>query len=334
MAEAPVRLLILDRRTVEPLLDPDRLRQAVARAMVDVSTGRVSMPNRVAAVVGERDAFLGAMPAYLPSAAALTTKLVSVFPRNRDRPSHQAVLVCFDAETGTPTALMDATAITAARTAAGSALSAEVLAREDVRTLAILGTGVQAAAHLGAVVRVRSFDRVLVAGRSRDRAEALARAAAGDLTIPVEVAASFEDAVRGSDVVCATTHADEPVVRWAWLRAGTHVASVGFNASGPGELDTEAVARSAVFVESREAALAEPPAGAVELTAAIAGGAIDASHVRAEIGEVLAGTAPGRTSDDEVTLYKSVGVAAQDAAAAALVLEAARSRGVGTEIEL
>jgi alanine dehydrogenase len=328
------RMLVLSRSDVAPLLEPDALRRAVAAAMADLSAGRVSMPNRVAALVAEYDGFLGAMPAYLPSSNALTTKLVSLFPRNRDRPTHQAVLVAFDAETGTPIALLDATEITAARTAAGSALSTELLARGNARVLAVLGTGVQARAHAKAVVRVRAFERVLVAGRGRSKAEAVVPELRGEIPVPVEAVDTFEEAVRAADVVCAATHADEPVVRWEWLRSGTHVTSVGFNSGGLGEVDAETVANATLFVESRDSALAPPPAGAVELTRAIADGLIDTSHVRAEIGEVVSGTRPGRSNDDEVTLYKSVGVAVQDAAAAAIVLEAARVTGAGTEVEV
>jgi ornithine cyclodeaminase/alanine dehydrogenase-like protein (mu-crystallin family) len=327
-------MLVLSAADVESVLDLDRLLDAVAAAMADLSAGRASMPNRVAADVEERQAFLGAMPAYLPSSDALTTKLVSVFPGNRDHPTHQAVIVCFDTRNGTPVALMDATFITAARTAAGSALSTKLLARGDARVLAVLGTGVQATAHLFAVPRVRSFERIVLAGRHPARAEALARSLDDDRSPPIEVVESFEHAVRGADVVCAATHALEPVVRGDWLSSGAHVTSVGFNPAGLGEVDLEAVAGSAVFVESRASALAPPPAGAVELIRPIAEGLIPRDHVRAEIGEVVAGTAPGRRSPDEITLYKSVGVAVQDAAAAALVLAEARSAGIGTEIRI
>jgi len=323
-------VLVLSRAEVEPLLAPDRLREAVGEALADLSAGRASMPNRVAASVEELDAFLGAMPAYLPSSGALTTKLVSVFPRNEDRPTHQAVLVCFDARDGRPLALMDATSITAARTAAGSALSAELLARPDARALAVLGTGVQARAHLLAMTRVRSFERVLLAGRDARKARALA----DEVDLAVEVVDTFEQAVRATDVVSACTHADEPVVRFAWLRPGAHVTSVGFNHLGRGEVDVETVARSAVFVESRASALAPPPAGAVELLRPIADGLIAPEHVRAELGEVVSGSAPGRTSPEERTLYKSVGIAVEDAAAAALVLERARAGGIGTDVEV
>jgi ornithine cyclodeaminase/alanine dehydrogenase-like protein (mu-crystallin family) len=329
-----IRVLVLARADVDRLLDLDHLRRAIGDALAEVSAGRVSMPNRVAASIAERDAMLAAMPAYLPSAGALTTKLVSLFPRNRDRPTHQAVLVCFDAEHGTPAAVMDATSITAARTAAASALATELLARAGARTLAVLGTGVQAKAHARAVARVRAFDRIVIAGRDIGRAAALAEAVRDGSGLPIEVATSFEEAVRLADVVCATTHAPEPVVRWRWLGPGTHVTSVGFNTAGTGEVDAETVVRAAVFVESRDAALAPPPSGAIELTGRLADGSIDASHVRAELGEVVAGTAPGRTSDEEVTLYKSVGIAAEDAAAAALILQEARRAGAGTVIEL
>src|SRR6476661_6159044 len=143
-------MLVLDKREVESLLDPDALRAAVAAALSDLSAGRASMRTRIAALVAEQDALLAAMPAYLPSSGALTTKLVSLFPRNTDRPTHQAVIVVFDADNGSPLALMDGEAITAARTAAGSALATDLLARKDAACLLIIGTGVQARAHVRA----------------------------------------------------------------------------------------------------------------------------------------------------------------------------------------
>jgi ornithine cyclodeaminase/alanine dehydrogenase-like protein (mu-crystallin family) len=325
-------VLVLSGRDVERLLDPDALIDAVAEAMAELSEGRASMPARIAADVEERDAFLAAMPAYLPSVGALETKLVAIFPGNTDRPTHQAVICAFDPEDGTPVGLLDGTTITEARTAACSALATRLLAREDAETLAILGTGVQARSHARFVTRVRPFRRLVVAGRSPEKARVLA----GELEVDprVEVAPSFEDAVGEADVVCATTHSPEPVVRRGWLRPGTHVNSVGYNTSGQGEVDTDTVADAAVFVESRAAALAPPPSGAVELLTAIEAGRIDRDHIRGEIGELVTGTGRGRSSPDEITLYKSVGVAAQDAAAAALVLEVARREGAGIEIEL
>ena len=325
-------MLVLDKREVESLLDPDALRAAVAAALADLSAGRASMPTRIAALVAEKDALLAAMPAYLPSAGALTTKLVSLFPRNTDRPTHQAVILAFDPLTGTPAALMDGEAITAARTAAGSALATDLLARRDVATLAVLGAGVQARAHLRALPRVRRFREIIIGARDTSKASALAREIASEAGVSVR-AASFSDAVRAADVVCACTHSAEPVVRRQWLRPGTHVNSVGYNTAGR-EVDGETVAASLVVVESRAAALAPPPGGSNDLLWPIRDGLITAAHVHAELGELVSGSRPGRADATQLTLYKSVGVAVEDAAAAALVLRLARERGVGKMIEL
>lgn len=325
-------MLVLNKNEVESLLDPDALRAAVGAALADLSAGRASMPTRIAAMVGERDALLAAMPAYLPGAGALTTKLVSLFPRNTDRPTHQAVIVAFDPATGTPAALMDGEAITAARTAAGSALATDLLARTDVQRLAVLGTGVQARAHLRAVPRVRRFREIVIGARDAAKATALARDVSAETGIATR-AASFEDAVRAADVVCACTHSAEPVVRRAWLRDGTHVSSVGYNTAGR-EVDGETVAAALVVVESRSAALAPPPGGSNDLLWPIRDGLIDAAHIHAELGELVSGLRPGRRDAQQITLYKSVGVAVEDAAAAGLVLRLARERGVGSTIEL
>jgi len=321
-------VLLLSRADVESLLDPLELIDAVASAMADLSAGRASMPPRVAALVPERDALLGAMPGYVPSLGALSAKLVTLFPGNADGPlpTHQALIATFDPATGEPVALIDGTAITGLRTAAGSALSTRLLARPDARVLAIVGTGVQAREHARAVPLVREFGELRVAGRDAAKAERLVAELRGE-GLPARAAASIEHAVRGADVICATTHAREPVVRGAWLAPGAHVTSVGYNTAGR-ELDDDAVARALVVVESRDTALAPAPAGSNDLAG------IAPEHVHAEIGELVDGTRPGRTSSEQITLYKSVGVAVQDAAAAALALARARERGSGREIAL
>jgi ornithine cyclodeaminase len=324
-------LLVLSQADVASVLDRDALLEAVARAMADLSAGKASMPQRNAASVKERDGLLAAMPAYLPSAHVLETKLVSVFPHNTDQPSHQAVIAVFDPATGTPLALMDAAYITATRTAAGSALSTKLLAREDATVLAILGTGVQARSHALAVSRVRAFTEIRIAGRNADHARALADELRGQLKATVRAVASFEDAMRGADVICAATHPHEPIVTRAHVPDGAHVTSVGFAADGR-EVDSETVRDALVVVELRAAALAPPPAGCNDLLWAIRDGAITQDHIATEIGELVAGTKKGRTSPRQITLYKSVGVAVQDAAAAALVLDAARKRGIGTTV--
>jgi alanine dehydrogenase len=315
-------VIFLTEGDVRELLDLDQLVDALAAAHRDLSAGNASMPPRIAALVQDQQALLGVMPSYLPS-AGLACKLVTLFPRNTERHTHQAVIAVFDPENGTPLALMDGRYITATRTAAGSALATRLLARDDSKVLAILGTGVQARSHAQALPRVRHFEEIRIAGRDRARAEALA----ADLGPVAHAVDSYEEALRGADVIAATTHTSEPIVRREWLSPGVHVNSVGLNPSGR-EVDEETVAEAMLVVESRDSALAPPPAGAPELVG------IDPGRVHAELGELVAGTRPSRGSRDEITLYKSVGVAVQDAAAAALVLNAARERSVGQVIEL
>jgi ornithine cyclodeaminase len=327
-------LLVLSREEVASVLDARELIDVLASAMADLSAGRASMGTRVAAFVPERRGFLGAMPAHVPSLGVLAAKLVTLFPENAGSPvpTHQAVIVAFDPDTGEPTALMDGTEITAQRTAAGSALSVRLLAREDARILAIVGTGVQARAHARIVPLVREIGEVRLAGRTSAKAEVLAEELAAE-GIPARACASAQEALEGADVVCATTSAEEPAVRRAWLSPGTHVTSVGFSAEGR-ELDDATVADALVVVEARETALAPIPAGANDLLEPIRTGVIGPDHIHAEIGELVEGTATGRTSPEQITLYKSMGVAVQDAAAAALVLRHARACGAGREIAL
>jgi alanine dehydrogenase len=315
-------VIFLSEAEVRELLDLDQLVDALADAHRDLSAGEASMPPRIAAMVQERQGLLGVMPAYLPS-AGLACKLVTLFPQNTDRHTHQAVIVVFDPENGTPLALMDGTYITATRTAAGSALATRLLARDDAEVLALLGTGVQAHSHARALPRVREFTEIRVAGRDREKAEALAQ----EIGPRARAVSSFEEAIRDADVVAATTHSTDPIVRREWLAPGVHVNSVGLNPLGR-EVDEQTVADALLVVESRESALAPPPAGAPELVG------VGHTDVHAELGELVAGIKPGRSSPDEITLYKSVGVAVQDVAAAALVLAAAQGRSVGLAIDV
>lgn len=292
-------VLVLAREQVEALLDVDLLLDRLERAFVELSAGRASVPPRVAAFAP--DGFLAAMPGYIDG--VLEAKLVSVFPGHE--PSHEALIAVFDAETGTPRAVMDGTHLTAVRTGASSAVATRALAREDARVLAVLGAGVQGWSHLDAVRRVRDFDEVRVASRTHEHAEALA-AETGATAVE-----SFEDAVRGADVVCCCTHAGSPVLRRDWLDPGTHVCSVGVG-DGP-ELDKATVNAGLLVVES-SAAFEPFPAGAHELSG------LDPS-IAVELGQILSGDRPGRSGDEQITVYKSMGHAVEDAAAAALVLE-------------
>jgi ornithine cyclodeaminase/alanine dehydrogenase-like protein (mu-crystallin family) len=296
-------VLVLDQKQVARLLDVDALLERLERAFVSLSAGEASVPPRVAAFAPR--GLLGAMPGYVDG--VLAAKLVAVFPENE--PSHQALIAVFDAETGTPHAVMDGTHITAVRTGASSAVATRALARENARVLAVLGSGVQARSHLDAVRRVRDFDEVRVASRTPAHAQRLAEETG------VAAVASFEEAVRGADVVCCCTHTDTPILRRKWLAPGTHVCSVGVG-GGP-ELDAETVGAGLLVVES-PAAFQPFPAGTHEL------GGLDPS-LGLELGRILRGEHPGRTSDVEITVYKSMGHAVEDAAAAALVLERAEA---------
>ena len=310
-------MLVLSRAEVRRLLDLDGLLDALERAFVELSAGRVSVPPRVAAST-ERG-FLAAMPGYADG--ILETKLVSVFAGNHELglPTHQATLALFDDETGAPLALMDGTEITAVRTGASSAVSTRALARPDARVLAVLGSGVQARSHIDAARRVRELDEVRVAGRSPEHAQALAD------EVGATVSASYEDAVAGADVVCACTDAGSPVFGTEVLEPGMHVTSVGASREGP-ELDPAVMRAGLLAVESRVAF--EPyPAGAHELQGLDPAAAV-------ELGEVLAGTCEGRTSPEQITVYKSMGHAVEDAAAAGLVYRGALAEGAGTEVDL
>jgi ornithine cyclodeaminase len=303
--------------------------------MMELSAGRLSMPARIISVVERKRGLLAAMPVYMDSTRTLSTKLVSVFPGNEAHgvPSHQAVILVFDPETGSPRALMDGTAITAARTAAGSALSARLLAREDSHVLLILGTGVQARGHAAAIPHVRPIQEIRVAGRNPQRAAQLAAEVGREQGIRALACAVSPQAFADAEIVCAATHAAEPVVKGAWLQPGTHVTSVGLNAGGC-EVDAEAVLKSLVVVETREAALAPNAGGANDLKWPIREGLMSADHIHAEIGQLLSGAKPGRTSRGQITLYKSVGVAVQDAVAANLVLQEAQKQGAGAEFDM
>lgn len=319
-------MLILSHRQVEELLDLDALVEALAVAMADLSAGRASVPRRNFAMAGAWGV-LAAMPAYLPTQNVLAAKLVLVFPGNamRGLETHQAVVAVFDPETGVPVALMDGAAVTAIRTAAGSALATRLCARKNAKVLAILGTGVQARSHARAVPRVRHITEIVVAGRTPEKVAAFAA------EIGARTASSYAEAVAAADIVCCCTNATEPVVRREWLHPGVHVNSVGFT-RGP-ELDPSVFADALVVVESRAAAIGEFPNGAVDITAAVNQNLLQLGDLR-EVGELVQGLSSSRTGENQVTVYRSVGVAAQDAAAAGLVLETARARGKGYEVGL
>ncbi|HEY7633957.1 MAG TPA: ornithine cyclodeaminase family protein [Gemmatimonadales bacterium] len=297
--------LLLDEAAIRRLLRMEDLIPAMARALADLSAGRVVQPVRVVLPVTDHEGFFGIMPAY---AGALGAKLVTFYPNNRGIPTHHALIVLFQPETGEHIATMDGRLITEMRTGAASAVATQLLSRPDASVLAIIGSGVQARSHLEALRLVRSFREVRV--WSPRNAQAFAQ------QFGVQAMGSAEEAVRGAHVVTVATTSSTPVLSGKWLSPGVHVNAVGAARPEWRELDDTTLRRARLFVDSREAATQE------------SGDVIAAGQVSGEIGEVIAGTRPGRTDGDEVTLFKSVGVAVEDMASAELVYrEAMRAAG-------
>jgi ornithine cyclodeaminase len=275
----------------------------------------------------------GLMPAYSKPLRAIGTKLISVFPDNHgtQRDSHQGIVVLFDGANGSPLAIMDAASITAIRTAAVSGVATRLLARQDASTLAILGSGVQAHTHIEAMLAVRPFRKVMIWSRNTEHARALASRAAKKRAADFEVTADARTAVRDADVICTVTASREPVLCGAWLRLGTHINAVGASLPTARELDTEAIRRARVFVDRRESALNE----AGDLLIPMQEGAISADHIESEIGALLSAHNVGRPNgDDDITVFKSLGLAIEDLAAAHYLHDRAARESAGTWVEL
>jgi ornithine cyclodeaminase len=254
-----------------------------------------------------------------------------VFPGNTaiGKDAHQGSVMLFSAATGELLALLNASAITAIRTGAVSAVATRLLARADAGDLAILGTGVQARSHLAALACIRPLRRVRVASRSFEHARAFAEEHASRYPFPIEPAASAEAAVRGADLIVTATTAAEPILRRDWLVPGAHINAVGSSIATTREIDTATMASAALFVDRRESTLNE----AGDYLFAMREGAIGPEHIRAEVGELVSGSQPGRSAQDDITLFKSLGLAIEDLAAADYVYHQAQARGVGTWVE-
>jgi len=290
--------MVLSEDDVRKVLRMEDLIPTMADALRDLSAGAVLQPLRSVLPVSEYGGFLGVMPAC---GRALGAKLVTFYPQNKDMHTHHAMILLFRPETGEPLAVMDGRLITEMRTAAVSAVATKLLARADTHVLTILGSGVQARSHLEAVRLVQEFREVRV--WSPHNAERFAR------EFQVHAATSAEAAVRGADVIVVATSATTPILRGEWVAPGAHINAVGATRPNWRELDDEILQRATIYVESREAALKE------------SGDVIAAGKAVVEIGEVIAGNQPARRSADEITLFKSVGVAAEDLAAADLVYQ-------------
>ncbi|QIG53617.1 ornithine cyclodeaminase family protein [Altererythrobacter sp. BO-6] len=328
---------IITQSEVERLLPVSACVAVMRAAMIATSRGDVSLPIRQFMPVPGAPGKLALMPGSLGEAgvaedASFGIKLVCKYERPHGDPlgTHVGMVMLFDSAKGIPLAMVEGSSLTAIRTSAASALATDLLARPDATRLAIIGNGEQAMRHIPAMQAVRQISHVTVWGRDAKRAAAFAREATDQYGIPVEPADDPAPAVKDADIVCTTTSAKEPVLFGADLKPGQHLNLVGSAIPTTSEVDHEAVRRSRYYVDYRPAAMA----AAGELLKAIEAGIITEDHIVAEIGEVAAGDAPARSSADEITCYKSLGVAAQDLAAAHMVWRAAQAEGAGIEIDL
>jgi ornithine cyclodeaminase/alanine dehydrogenase-like protein (mu-crystallin family) len=341
-----MRVLFLSHADVVAALPPAECEEAMAAVLAARARGEAHMPLRSVMAPPGAAGFMGLMPAWRRGPnPVFSLKTVCIIPGNpaRGLDAHQGTVTLYDGDTGMPTAVLDASAVTQIRTAAVSAVATRLLAREDARVLAIIGAGVQARAHIESLRLTRPFERIRIFSRTEAHArevaaEATAREVASDATArevaaapDVIVAPSAEDAVRGADVVVLATSSREPVLERGWLAPGTHVNAVGASMPAARELDVETLVASALFADSRESLRNE----AGEFLLAVEQGRIAGEdHVRAELGEVIAGIRPGRLDDDELTLFRSLGLAVEDLAAAEHAVAAARRGGLGVEVKL
>lgn len=301
-------------------------------ALASLSRGEVILPLRPVLRIPDSPNVFALMPAYSGALNAIGTKLITVYPHNHgtELESHQGAVLLFDGQNGSLLAMMDAVSITAIRTAAVSGVATRLLARKDATTLAILGAGVQARTHIDAMLAVRPFTKILVWSRSHDHARALAEDAERRHPVKAEAVKDATLAVRAADVVCTVTASREPVLRGEWLKAGAHINAVGASIPTARELDTEAVRRARIFVDRRESALNE----AGDILIPMKEGAISADAIIAEIGERLADGGGARRNEDEITLFKSLGLAVEDLACAHYLHGRAKADGAGTWVNL
>jgi ornithine cyclodeaminase len=327
-----MKILILNHSEVENLLPMAACIDVMAEALRALAKGQVHQPLRMVVRPPDAAGLMGLMPVYMAGErAAYGLKAICVFPGNsaKGKDAHQGGVMLFSAETGELLALMSASAITEIRTAAVSGVATRLLAREEVGDLAIIGSGVQARSHLAAMACVRPIRRVRVASRKREHAQKFAEEMGARFALPIEPVESVEAAVAGADLIVTATTAFEPILRREWLSPGAHLNVVGSSIPTTREVDTATMAAASLFVDRRESTLNE----AGDYLFAMREGAIGPEHIRAEIGELLIGASPGRTAPEEITLFKSLGLAVEDLAAAEYVYRQAEAKQVGTWVE-
>ncbi len=327
-----MKLLILTHSEVEQLLPMSECISVMEEAFIALARGEVHQPLRTVFRPTNVKGVMALMPAYRVGDVPLFgLKAICAFPDNAaiGKDAHQGGVLLFDGKTGEPLALVNASAITAIRTAAVSALATRLLAREDAANLAIIGAGVQARTHLTAMACVRPIKRVRIACLDFASAQEFASEMQPRFPFPIEPVENAEMAVRGSDLIVTATTAREPVLQRDWVSPGAHINAIGTFSPNAREIDTATMAAATLFCDARESVLNE----AGDYLLAAKEGAIGPDHIRAELGEVLIKTHPGRTSRDEITIFKSLGVAIEDLAAGAYVFRKAEKETAGTWVE-
>lgn len=327
-----MKVLMINQSEVRQLLPMDECMDVMADTLKTLADGSAILPLRRVMWLPEKVGALGMMPAYLGSIGMMGLKVVSVFPGNHgtEYDSHIGAVMLYETKHGQLLAIVDASEITAIRTAAVSGVATRALAREDADDLAIMGAGVQAKSHLAAMLVARNIKRVRVWSRSADNSKAFAERESRRYDIEIEAIADARRAVEGADIICTTTSSPKPILQGAWLQAGTHINAVGSSVAFTRELDTAAVVKSKLFVDRRESTLNE----AGDFLFPKKEGAINDDHIKGEVGEVLLGRIKGRDSNDEITLFKSLGLAVEDVASAHHVYAKALQRNLGLAVEL
>jgi len=330
--ESTMKLLMLSYDKVKELLPVAECIPLMAEALISLAKGKSYQPLRMIFLPPEGPGLMSLMPAYRSEPLPVFgLKAICVFHGNpaRGKDAHQGAVVLFSSETGEPMAILNASAITAVRTAAVSAVATDLLATKNAEKLAIIGAGFQGRAHLEAISYVRKISRVRITDIKIERARAFSEEMSPGYPFPIQAMDTVEEALEGADMIVTLTNSSEPVLSYEWIVAGTHINAVGACIPSAREIDSRTMASSKLFVDRRESALRE----AGDIIIAMKEGIIGSDHIQAEIGDVLVGAKPGRESEKEITLFKSLGLAVEDLAAAEYVYRKAQERNQGMWVD-
>ena len=302
--------LFVNKERIASLLPMDECIEVMEKMFRSLTAGECVQPLRSMMLLPDRSGLLGMMPGHAVKLGVMGIKVITVFHANKEAglPSHQGVVMLFDAKHGQPLMFFDALEITAIRTAAASAVATKILSRENSSTLAIIGSGEQAKRHIDAMLLVRNIKQINLWSRNEKNANELVNIMSGEYNLPIRIKKTAADAVKHADIICTVTSSREPVVSGDWIANGTHINAVGSSQAATRELDTIAIMKSKLFTDCYESLFNE----AGDFLIPKKEGAVSDAHLKAEIGEVLLGTKKGRENDEEITLYKSLGIAAED----------------------